>query len=155
MPLPRAHWGRSRESATKRLNVNATAAHPLGRANVGNLEHVEVVGAAVGSRHRHVSVEREVRGPQECERSVLSRVSSCYYELKARIAAGELPIVKADIEGFESDLFATVTAWIAQTCAVVEPHDWLPPGAGTSPTLQNAMLHEDRELLISGGNLIW
>jgi len=52
-------------------------------------------------------------------------------------------------------LFADPT-WVAQACVViVELHDWLFPGAGTSRTLQKAMLREDRELLISGENLVW
>ena len=129
----------------------------LCRANVANLAHVEVIEAAVGSQPGHVSVEHFAGASwgTRTKRSESGVPVVTIDELSARIPDGELLIVKVDIEGFESDLFVNPT-WVAQTCVVVvEPHDWLFPGAGTSRTLQKAMLREDRELLISGDNLIW
>lgn len=45
---------------------------------------------------------------------------------------------------------------MAETVAViVELHDWMLPGEGTSRTVQQAMLGQDRDLLVSGENLVW
>lgn len=74
----------------------------------------------------------------------------------ADIPAGELFIVKIDIEGFESDLFASNTEWIDQAFVIyVEPHDWLFPGEGTSRPFQRELGRRDFELFIRGENLIY
>jgi len=139
----------------------------LCRANVANFTNIEVVEAAVGSQPGIVQVEHQdgysysartrrsepdvVHGPGTIERAPVVTID----ELKARVGNGELLIVKVDIEGFESDLFENAT-WVSQTRAViVEPHDWMLPGARTSRSLQKAMLKEDRDLLISGDTLVW
>ena len=78
-------------------------------------------------------------------------------ELVARCGEGaELFIVKVDIEGFESDLFAANLEWLDQAAAVmIEPHDWLLPGSGTSTDFQKAMAERGFDLLISGENLLY
>jgi len=129
----------------------------LCRANVANLKQVNVVEAAIGSRPGHVSVEHTVGASwgTRTQRSESGVPIVTIDELRARIRDSELLIVKVDIEGFESDLFLNPT-WIAETLTViVEPHDWMLPGEGTSRALQRAMLREDCELLISGDNIIW
>jgi FkbM family methyltransferase len=128
------------------------------RANTKALAQVEVVEAAVGSRSGQVALERSdghswaVR-THRAQRGVPIVTIG---ELKSRVHDGELLIVKIDIEGFELDLFSESTEWIDQTCTViVEPHDWMLPGAGTSRAMQRAMLSQEREMLISGENLVW
>jgi FkbM family methyltransferase len=65
-------------------------------------------------------------------------------------------IVKIDIEGFESDVFEHSTEWLDDAAAiVVEIHDWLFPGKGTSRSLFQAMAKSHRETVISGENLIF
>jgi FkbM family methyltransferase len=128
------------------------------RANVEGLPQVEVVEAAIGSQPGHVAIEHNdghAWATRTCRADAgVSMVT--VGELRSRVKDSELLIVKVDIEGFELDLFSDATEWIAQTCAVIaEPHDWMLPGAGSSRTLQQAMLPEDREMLISGENLIW
>ncbi len=130
----------------------------LCRANVANLVRGEVVAAVVGSRHGHVSVEREVGGAwgARTQRSESGFTVVTIDELRARITDGELLIVKVGIEGFESDLFATATEWIARTVRL----SWnrtigCRPVREASEPCRAAMLHENRELLISGDNLIW
>jgi hypothetical protein len=64
--------------------------------------------------------------------------------------------VKIDIEGFESDVFASNTEWLDDvTVVLVEPHDWMLPGQGSSRTMQVAMAARPFEMLISGENLIY
>ena len=65
-------------------------------------------------------------------------------------------IVKIDIEGFESDLFASQTEWVDDAHVIVlEPHDWLLPGQATSRNFQIVLARHDFDILISGENLIY
>jgi FkbM family methyltransferase len=74
----------------------------------------------------------------------------------ATVHQGEQFIVKIDIEGFESDLFEGDLGWIDRTTVVmVEPHDWLFPGRGTSRSFQAAMGSRNFEIFIAGENLIY
>jgi hypothetical protein len=74
----------------------------------------------------------------------------------ARVPNGKLFIVKVDIEGFESDLFAANLDWLDEVEAVyLEPHDWLEPGKGTSFSFQRAMAQHPFELFIKGENLVY
>ncbi len=65
-------------------------------------------------------------------------------------------IVKIDIEGFERDLFSEGTDWVSDpTVIFLELHDWLFPGKFSSANAQRAMLAQNREMLISGENLVF
>ena len=68
----------------------------------------------------------------------------------------ELFIVKVDIEGFEEDLFATGTEWVAEAHVVlIEPHDWKFPDRETSRPLQQTMGRLPFHVLLSGENLVY
>jgi FkbM family methyltransferase len=69
--------------------------------------------------------------------------------------AGFFPfIVKIDIEGAESDVFAKNTDWVARTPIVmVELHDWLMPKAGTSRPFLQSVAAEPRDFIIVGENI--
>jgi FkbM family methyltransferase len=67
----------------------------------------------------------------------------------------DLLIYKIDIEGFERDLFATATDWVNDTYALmVELHDWMPQGQGSSFTLQKAVMDKGFEIVLHGEDLI-
>jgi FkbM family methyltransferase len=72
-------------------------------------------------------------------------------------SGGDEPfIVKVDIEGFESDLFASNLDWLEKTYAVIiEPHDWLFPGKLTSRNFQKALSEHPFEMFIKGENLFY
>ena len=130
----------------------------LCRVNTRTLPQVEVVEAAIGSQPGSVTLERNdghawaVRTHRADAGLPIVTVG----QLSSMVPGAELLIVKVDIEGFESDLFSAGTDWVAQAHAVIaEPHDWMLPGQGTSQTLQQAMLGQGRDMLISGENLIW
>lgn len=77
-------------------------------------------------------------------------------ELIASVPDSELFIVKIDIEGFEADLFASNTDWIDQAAAIlIETHDWMLPGSGTSFSMQKAMGDRRFEVVLSGENLLY
>ena len=63
-------------------------------------------------------------------------------------------IVKIDIEGGEKDVFEQNTEWISQTpLLIVELHDWLLPGQGTSGPFLRAIAREDRDFVHMGENI--
>ena len=70
-------------------------------------------------------------------------------------SGGYLPfIVKIDIEGFESDLFAENTAWVDEfPILIIEMHDWLFPGQGTSSNFLKAIAGLDRDFVYLGENV--
>jgi FkbM family methyltransferase len=63
-------------------------------------------------------------------------------------------LVKIDIEGGESDLFATDTAWVERTAIViVELHDWLLPGQRTALPFLRCVSALDRDFVHIGENV--
>jgi len=62
----------------------------------------------------------------------------------------------AQVKGFEADLFDGDTAWLTDArIVIIEPHDWMMPGKGTSLSFQKAMAQHDFELLLRGENIIY
>ena len=66
----------------------------------------------------------------------------------------EMALVKVDIEGFESDLFAGNLAWIDDCpILIVELHDWLHPEELTSQNFLKAMAGRKRTFVHRGENV--
>ena len=70
-------------------------------------------------------------------------------------SGGYLPfIVKIDIEGFESDLFAENTDWVNDfPILIIEMHDWLFPGQRTSSNFLKTIARLDRDFVYLGENV--
>jgi FkbM family methyltransferase len=63
-------------------------------------------------------------------------------------------LVKIDIEGFEKDLFASNREWIVRfPVLIIELHDWLLPGQGTSHSFLEAIAPLDRDFLFFDENV--
>lgn len=63
-------------------------------------------------------------------------------------------IVKIDIEGFESDLFAENTDWVNDfPVLIIEMHDWLFPGQRTSSNFLKVIASLDRDFVYLGENV--
>ncbi|MEI6212822.1 MAG: FkbM family methyltransferase [Desulfuromonadales bacterium] len=63
-------------------------------------------------------------------------------------------IVKIDIEGGEKDLFSQNTEWISRTpCIIIELHDWMLPGQGTSHPFLRCISQCDRDFIHIGENV--
>lgn len=121
---------------------------------------VQVVEAAIGSRSGYVRLVTEdhlsdaVRTERDTGGDV--RVVTVPEIIDKHSADCALFVVKVDIEGFESDLFAHDTGWVGETSVLyVEPHDYLFPGQAVTAGLQAAAVEQGLELLVSRGNLVY
>jgi len=70
-------------------------------------------------------------------------------------ATNRLFVVKMDIEGAESEVFSGSAGWMKSVAVViVELHDWLMPGQGTSRNLLARVAENHFDVLLRGENLI-
>jgi FkbM family methyltransferase len=64
-------------------------------------------------------------------------------------------IAKIDIEGFESDLFSQNTDWVKSfPIIIIELHDWLFPGQGTSNNFLRSVATQARDFVFIGENIV-
>lgn len=128
------------------------------RRNLAGCADAVVMEAAIGAETGHVALtctEGDGWGVRT-ERTNDGIPVVTVNDAVAAVPNGELLMVKVDIEGFEIDLFARNTGWLARTHAVlIEPHDWMLPGKGTSRSFQRAMAEHDFEMLLRGENLFY
>ncbi|MGN6057002.1 MAG: FkbM family methyltransferase [Sphingomicrobium sp.] len=127
------------------------------RKNMAGLSNVTVLDAAIGAEPGFASLDtsRPSWGIRTERSSAGVRVVTVADALDAS-GGDTLFLVKVDIEGFESDLFAANTEWLDTTLAVIiEPHDWLMPGKRTSRSFQRALAARPFEIFIRGENLFY
>jgi FkbM family methyltransferase len=130
------------------------------RSNCREIEKVAVFEAAIGSAGGAITLTNP-NGQAWAPRTERSKNGEgidvvTIPQLAASVANGALFIVKIDIEGFESDLFTSNLGWIDEAqVIIVEVHDWMLPGKGTSRALQQAMGTRNFEMVLSGENLIY
>ncbi len=133
----------------------------VARKNLANFGNVKLVEAAIGAEEGVVTLVSEAGHgfSTRTQRDGGAGGVLVITVADAKALGGpnaELLIVKADIEGFEADLFAANLGWLDEVCVVfVEVHDWMLPGQHTSRALQKAMFEREFELLIRGENLIF
>lgn len=133
----------------------------IARRNVSGVNNIVLAEAAIGAEPGFVQLlaepgkgfsTRTTRDDSRAGTRVISVMEAC--ELAG--PASELLILKADIEGFEADLFASNLDWLDQVQVVfAEVHDWMLPGQHSSRALQKAMFSREFELLLRGENLIF
>jgi FkbM family methyltransferase len=130
------------------------------RLNTASYANIKVVEAAIGAEPGRVATVN----PDQQNWSVQTRRSDeggipirTIPDLTAAEGkAAKLFLVKIDIEGFENDLFSNHVGWVDEAAAIiVEPHDWLFPGKGSSRNFQRVMGERNFEMLISGENLVY
>ena len=64
-------------------------------------------------------------------------------------------IAKIDIEGFESELFSKNTDWVKSfPIIIIELHDWLLPGQGTSNNFLRSVAPQARDFVFIGENIV-
>jgi FkbM family methyltransferase len=76
-------------------------------------------------------------------------------EIAAQGKGSELFLVKMDIEGAESQVFKEPTEWLKTVSVlIIELHDWLMPGQGTSRNLLRRLGEHEFDVVLRGENLI-
>lgn len=129
------------------------------RKNIAGRASISLIDAAVGSSSGRVSLHNpagEAWSPRSERRDDGDITVVTIQDAVDTVPNGQLFIVKMDIEGFESDVFVSGTEWIdAAAVLMIEIHDWMRPGGGTSFALQHAMADRRFEMVISGENLIY
>ncbi len=129
----------------------------LARKNTGHNPLIEIIEAAVYDQ----STALEIANPeadkfafrmQEASSSAATSIEAVTVgALMQRYGASRNLIVKVDIEGGEEALFRSNTGWLDHTdLLIVETHDWLFPGQGTSSTLFAALAGRKFEVIHKG-----
>jgi len=132
----------------------------LCRLNTSGLPNVKIIEAAIGSESGSVSLKNPTNQAWaiQATRDEEGKTAVCTIPdiVRAEQSPAKLFLVKVDIEGFEDDLFADNTGWIdAAEVIIIEPHDWLFAGKGTSKNFQKAIGSGNFEILIYRENLIY
>ena len=129
------------------------------RKNAGSRPNVTVVEGAVGAASGQVDLTpagKKAWGVRT-ERSPTGAVR-IYSTAELREIGGpdtDLLIYKIDIEGFERDLFSQATGWVDDAYALmVELHDWMLEGQGSSFAFQKAVMGKGFEMVLNGEDLI-
>lgn len=135
----------------------------LARHNTAALANARVLQAAVAARDSTLKLRDPGHGTSGFQTEAADDGADGIpaYAIPSLIAlAGEggrqvTPFLfKIDIEGFEGPLFAENTDWIdAVPLIIVELHDWLFPGGGTSSSFLRAMAPRRRDFLFRGENV--
>ncbi len=130
----------------------------LCRENISHCPNARLVQAAVGGEPGRVALSGSCDAwafqTKRQEAGTVDLVTIC--DLIASVPDAQAFIVKIDIEGFEADLFSANLDWLDTVdVVIIEPHDWMLPGQGSSRTMQVAMAARPFEVLLSGENLIY
>jgi hypothetical protein len=97
---------------------------------------------------------QEASEPVSDEQSDLLR-GYTILEILRRDEANRLFLVKIDIEGAEAEVFQESTEWLElATMLIIELHDWLMPGQGTSRNFFKRVAENKFDVVLRGENLL-
>lgn len=113
--------------------------------------HLEVSNPSAGSASFRL---HEVSESSHSEESNLLRAYTIE-EVIHQNDANRLFLVKIDIEGAESQVFQESAKWLGEaTVLIIELHDWLLPGQGTSRNFFKRLSENSFDVIIRGENLL-
>ena len=129
------------------------------KRNVAQLKDVIVLHAALSAEAGSLKIANKVAGGSavrvKAEGTGEDVPAITVAQVLEQAEAEEILLAKIDIEGGEAALFAANLAWLDQTHAlVVETHDWLYPGEGTSRSLFAAIAARHFDFLTHGENIL-
>lgn len=133
----------------------------LCKANTQAFSNVVSVPAAIGAQPGVVAITNTTGGAwaRQTQRMAPGEKGTPVRTIASLLnpsAGDRLLLVKIDIEGFERDLFSENLEWIEDAALIIiEPHDWMLPGQGSSANFQKAMARCDHEILVKGENLFY
>jgi FkbM family methyltransferase len=129
----------------------------LARKNTAHNPLIEIIEAAVYDRTTELEIvdpesEKFAYRVQEASPGATATIEAVTIAgVMRRYGAARNLIVKVDIEGGEHALFRSNTGWLDHTdLLIVETHDWLFPGEGTSQTLFPALAGRMFEVIQKG-----
>jgi FkbM family methyltransferase len=129
----------------------------LARKNTGHNPLIEIIEAAVHDQPSALEIvnpegEKFAYQVREAHGRTMRSVEAVTVDaVMRRHGARRNLIVKVDIEGGERELFRSNTGWLDHThLLIVETHDWLFPGQGTSRTLFSAIAGRAFEVIHKG-----
>jgi FkbM family methyltransferase len=133
--------------------------HALFCQNSAGQEQIVPLRGAIASRPGHARVidpgEAEWGYRTELDAGNSSGLAALSVtELLDRYSDCEPFICKIDIEGAERELFSANTQWVARfPIVIIELHDWLFPGDGSSANFLRTIAAMDRDFIPSGENI--
>jgi len=125
--------------------------------NVIDYRNIIPIQAAISDRVGRISLHNPTDEPWACQteedaRGAIAAVTIA--DLLAQRPNGTPLIVKVDIEGHETALFRSNTAWALATPLVVfEMHDWLFHWRGTGDAMFRCLTRGRRDYLVRGENI--
>jgi FkbM family methyltransferase len=133
------------------------------RRNVAVHANIQPVEAAVGGEDGAIRImdrgaEEWARRTERASAGALDGITGL--SIQSLIALAPPPreyqpfLIKIDIEGAEKDLFSCNREWIAKfPILIIELHDWMLPGQGTSRNFLEAIAPLDRDFVFFGENV--
>jgi FkbM family methyltransferase len=125
--------------------------------NVSAYASILPIQAGISDRAARVSLRNPADEPWACqtEEDEQGDVATVTVpDLVGRIAGSAPLIVKVDIEGYETSLFRSNTAWAGETPLVAfEMHDWLFAWRGTGDAMLRCLTQRPRDYLVRGENI--
>jgi FkbM family methyltransferase len=133
------------------------------RRNVAAHANIQAVEAAVCGEDGPVRImdggaQEWARRTERASGEALDRITGL--SIQSLIAMAPPPreyqpfLIKIDIEGAEKDLFSCNREWIARfPILIIELHDWMLPGQGTSRNFLEAIAPLDRDFVFVGENI--
>jgi FkbM family methyltransferase len=128
----------------------------LGR-NTAPYANIMPIQAGISDRVTRVALRNPAGEPWACqtEEDAQGGVETVTIpDLLAASPMGAPLIIKVDIEGYETSLFRSNTAWAEETPLVVfEMHDWLFAWRGTGDAMLRCLTRRPRDYLVRGENI--
>lgn len=125
--------------------------------NVVDYRNIVPIQAAISDRATRISLRNPIDEPwarQTGEDAQGATAAVTISDLVAQRPNSVPLIVKVDIEGHETDLFRSNTAWAESTPLVVfEMHDWLFHWRGTGDAMLRCLTRRRRDYLVRGENI--
>ena len=129
----------------------------LARKNTNHIPLIEIIEAAVHDKATRLEMvdpaaEKYAYRVHEVAKPTSTAIEAVTIDgLMKREGATRNLIVKVDIEGAEAALFRSNIGWLDHTdLVIVETHDWLFPGQGTSRSLFAALAGRNFEVIHKG-----
>jgi FkbM family methyltransferase len=127
------------------------------RRNAAPYANIVPIQAGISDRVTRVALHNPAGEPWACQTEEDAQGGVATVTIADLLAASPSAaplVVKVDIEGYETSLFRSNTAWADATPLVVfEMHDWLFAWRGTGDAMLRCLTRQPRDYLVRGENI--